>query len=225
MRRVAAYRTSSTGWLFTIALVLVGCSEDTGGGPSTAGSGGGATGSGGAGGTAGAGACAAGEALDSGGGCCAAGETVLDAGGCRPAGIAPNECAAGFLADDRAGCEPVLPGEPCPKGLMAVPGDTTCREVAPCGMGSWGDIPTEASTQHVDGSYAVGDSDGTAAKPWTTIQAAVDAAAPGAIVAVAAGSYIEDVTVDAKPVRLWGRCPAQVEIVGTQASFPAVLVK
>jgi hypothetical protein len=36
-------------------------------------------------------------------------------------------------------------------------------------------------------------------------------------VAVAAGSYGEDVVLLAKPLRIWGVCPAQVEIVGTGA--------
>jgi hypothetical protein len=97
---------------------------------------------------------------------------------------------------------------------MAVPGDTACREVAPCGSGTWGDIPVEANTQFVDKAYAGGNSDGTLAHPWTTIQQGINAAAKGAIVAVAAGSYAEDVLIKYKPVRLWGRCPAMVEVAG-----------
>ena len=44
--------------------------------------------------------------------------------------------------------------------------------------------------------------------------AAVDSAAGGAIVAIAAGNYFEDVDLD-KPVRLWGRCPSMVNIYGS----------
>src|SRR6185436_14341410 len=42
---------------------------------------------------------------------------------------------------------------------------------------------------------------------------------------VAAGSYAEDVTIEGKPVRLWGRCPESVEIVGTGGEFSAVFVR
>jgi hypothetical protein len=99
--------------------------------------------------------------------------------------------------------------------MMAVPGETVCREVAPCGSGTWGDIVVEPDSQHVQRSYSGMDSDGSALKPWTTIQAAVNAAAPGAIVAIAAGSYPEHVIVRDKAVRLWGVCPALVEVVAS----------
>lgn len=95
---------------------------------------------------------------------------------------------------------------------MAIPGETVCREVAPCGSGTWGDIPVEpGATQYVDASYAGGGSDGTAAKPWTKVQDAIDAAGSGDIVAVAAGEYFESLVITNK-VRLYGKCPAEVMI-------------
>ncbi len=107
--------------------------------------------------------------------------------------------------------------------MMAIPGEVACREVAPCGTGTWGDIPIDGTTQFVDRSYLGGGSDGTQAKPWLTLQAGIDAAASGAIVAIAAGSYVEDVVID-QPLQLWGRCPAQVEIAGaTAASTVSIL--
>jgi len=146
---------------------------------------------------------------------CAAGQVALDAGGCRPAGVPSDGCGPGFVHDGDVGCNPVLPTAACPDGLLALPGETTCHEVAPCGASRWGEAPIDATTEHVDAAYAGGASDGTEAKPWTTIQQGIDAAAPGAVVVVAAGTYLEDVVVEGKPVRLWGRCPGQVEIVGT----------
>ena len=110
------------------------------------------------------------------------------------------------------GCEPVLPEGPCPAGLLAVPGESSCREIMACGAGKWGDIPLEPGAQYVDGSYAGGDSDGSEAKPWTSIQAAVDAAADGALVAVAEGTYAEPVLIQQRIVRLWGVCPSKVEL-------------
>ena len=35
--------------------------------------------------------------------------------------------------------------------------------------GTWGDVPVAADTQHVDGTYAGGDGDGSATRPWPTI--------------------------------------------------------
>jgi hypothetical protein len=108
--------------------------------------------------------------------------------------------------------------------MMAVPGDAVCREIAPCVAGQWGAIPVEANTVYVDISYPGNDSDGTAAKPWTTVQEGVNDAPANAIVAVAAGTYAEDVSINGTPVRLWGVCPALVEVVGTGVALGAINV-
>jgi hypothetical protein len=146
---------------------------------------------------------------------CPPGEAAT-AAGCVPAGVPPDGCGEGFVHDGLGGCDAILPATPCPLGTMALPGETACREVAPCGAAPFGDIPVEASTEHVDGSFA-GASDGSPASPWRTIQEGVDAAVAGAVVAIAAGDYAEDVVVS-KPVRLWGRCPSLVTIRGATAN-------
>src|SRR5215470_16966538 len=74
---------------------------------------------------------------------CAPGEAQLLDDTCQKAGIPPDACGEGFMPDGEDGCEAILPEEPCPKGMMAVPGMTQCEEVAPCGQGTWGDIPVE----------------------------------------------------------------------------------
>jgi hypothetical protein len=153
---------------------------------------------------------------------CAAGELSTDAG-CEEAGIPPEHCAAGFEADGARGCSPVLPAAPCPAGQMAAVGETACRTVAPCGTSSWHGIPVDGTTEHVDAEF-VGSSDGTALQPWTTIQDGVDAAAAGAVVAIAAGNYPEHVVVQGKAVRLWGRCPDLVALVGAGADEPLVAI-
>jgi hypothetical protein len=161
---------------------------------------------------------------------CAPGEMLAEDGHCEPAGIPPSSCGAGFAPDGRRGCNAIVPPDTCPSGTMAVPGETACRDVAPCGAGTWGTIPVDASTQFVDGSFA-GTSDGSSKAPWKTIQQAIDAAAPNAVVAIAAGSYAEEVRVGTttgiggKPVRLWGVCPAKVEIVGGDAALAAVTLE
>ena len=155
---------------------------------------------------------------------CPPGELELSDGSCQAAGVPPEACAAGFVADGQQGCEPTLPASPCPVGTMAVPGEATCREVAPCGSGTWGDIPVTTSTEHVDKSYTGGNSDGGPQQFWTTIADGYAAAAAGAIVAIAAGSYAEELVIDGKAVRLWGRCPGQVEVVGPTEDAAAITI-
>ncbi|MGK3992428.1 hypothetical protein WME86_03950 [Sorangium sp. So ce1024] len=155
---------------------------------------------------------------------CPPGEAPLEAGGCQAAGVPPEACGDGFEPDDHGGCEPVLPEDTCPRGQMAIPGDPRCRDVAPCGDGEHGAIPVEANTEFVNAAYAGVDSDGTRARPWKRIQQGIDHAPPGGIVAVAAGIYTEDLVIRSRPVRLWGRCPALVEVVGTGGALATLQI-
>ncbi|WP_437832078.1 right-handed parallel beta-helix repeat-containing protein [Sorangium sp. So ce1153] len=139
--------------------------------------------------------------------------------GCEPAGVPPARCGSGFAPDGAQGCVPVLPAEAGPPGQMAVPGEAAWRDVAPCGAGPWGGAPIDETTEFVDAAYAGTDSDGTEARPWTTIQDAIDSAGEGALIAIAEGSYAEELLISGQPVRLWGRCPALVEIVGPPATI------
>ncbi|WP_437505424.1 hypothetical protein [Sorangium sp. So ce1099] len=145
--------------------------------------------------------------------------------GCEPAGVPPGRCGSGFAPDGAQGCVPVLPEEASPPGQMAIPGEAAWRDVAPCGTGPWGGAPIDETTEFVDAAYAGADSDGTEARPWTTIQEAVDDADEGAVIAIAEGSYVEDVLIAWGPVRLWGRCPARVEIVGPTPGGVALQVE
>jgi len=110
----------------------------------------------------------------------------------------------------------------CGDGLMAVPGDLECHAPSDCGEGRWGNIPIEANTVFVDGSYSGTIVLGTETEPFTTIQDAVSAAPPGGLIAIAAGSYVGSVFVG-KGVRVWGRCPSLVEIVPSPDLPSAVL--
>jgi hypothetical protein len=148
---------------------------------------------------------------------CPAGELSLPNGDCQRPGVPPDGCGEGFEADGDAGCTPVLPATPCGDGEMAVPGEASCRSVGACADGTWGDIQTDETTQHVDASYRGGASDGTSMHPWTTINQAIEAAPAGGLVAVAEGSYLEDLQIVDRPLRLRGRCAGLVEIVGTGA--------
>jgi hypothetical protein len=155
---------------------------------------------------------------------CPAGELGLGNGACRPAGIPAELCGEGFVHDGDAGCDPVLPAEECPPEQMAIPGETTCRPVMDCGAGTWGDIPVDANTVFVDQSYAGGNSDGSMAQPYLTIAEALAAAPAGALVAVAAGTYAEDVVID-EPVHLWGVCPDVVSVVGQGNSVGVIDIR
>jgi uncharacterized protein DUF1565 len=166
--------------------------------------------------------CAVGDSVTPTGSCCPPATLPRDDGSCLAAGIPPEACAPGFEPDDRGGCEPVLPRAPCDPGQLALPGDASCHEIMPCGAAPYGDIAVTADTKHVDAAYAGGQNDGTAAHPFTTIQAAIDAAAPGGLVAVAAGSYTEDIDID-RSIQVRGRCPSMVDLVG-QGAVSAVLV-
>lgn len=141
---------------------------------------------------------------------------------CPAAGIPPSACGEGFESDQIGGCRAILPAELCAAGSMATPGETSCRPVAPCGAGTWGDIQTDGDTQYVDGSYGGGNSDGSVARPWTRVEDAVAAATPGATVAIADGTYVESVWIE-KPVTLWGRCPELVTLEGL-AEDPALVL-
>ncbi|MBW2458524.1 MAG: right-handed parallel beta-helix repeat-containing protein [Deltaproteobacteria bacterium] len=154
---------------------------------------------------------------------CGTAELELSDGTCLPVGVPPDGCAEGFDYAD-GGCIPIVPAEPCPPGLMAVPGDTECREVGPCGEGAWGDIPIEPGTVFVDGSYGGGDSDGSEARPFTTVVEAVAAAPDGGLIAIAAGSYVGEVGISQGARRLWGRCPAMVELVAVPGDVAAIFL-
>jgi hypothetical protein len=155
---------------------------------------------------------------------CDVADLRLPDGSCVRPGVPADGCAGGFVHDGLYGCDPVLPAAACADATIALPGEAECRAITPCGEGPWGEVPTDGATVYVDAAYSAGDSDGSAAKPFATIGAAVTAAAPGALIAIAQGSYAEDVSVVGKPLRLWGRCPDLVEIVGQGGDIGAVVV-
>ena len=138
---------------------------------------------------------------------CEPGEWQDAEGRCVPAGIPGDQCGAGF-ASDGEGCAPHWPENGCIGGLAA-PDDDACPTL--CSAETFGNAPVDSTTQHVDAAFS-GTSDGSVAHPWTKIQDAIDAAAPGAVVAVAAGIYGGAASIVGKPVRLWGACPAEVNV-------------
>ncbi len=165
------------------------------------------------------GTCVAPGIQDSG---CLAGEVTLDDGNCLPAGVPAAVVSEGFLPVD-GGFEAILPSSPCTTGMMAVPGDATCRPVMDCGTGRWGNLPVDTATIYVDQSHG-GASTGSEAEPFTTIAEAIAAAPAEALIAVAAGNYAEELTIQGKAVRLWGVCPEQVEVFGGAVSQGVITI-
>ena len=161
---------------------------------------------------------------------CVQDEVPLLGGGCKRVGVeectggikgppnwqckhigSPDECLKGWQKLKSGWCEPILPKDPCPQGTMEVIGKATCRVIGDCGSGTWGKIKTSAKTVYVDISYPNKDSDGSKAKPYKTISAALSAVSPGGHIAIASGEYNEDIAIN-KSVVLEGRCPQMVTV-------------
>jgi len=150
------------------------------------------------------------------------GESGLStAAGCVAVGVPADGCADGFTHDGVGGCAATLPSEPCAPGQMAIPGDASCRAIAVCKEGKWGDAPTATGTIFVDIASTATSPDGSIDRPWPTIQRALDAAPEGATIAIAAGKYAEAIHVRKKLV-LHGACPTTVEIAGASGEFTSV---
>jgi hypothetical protein len=94
--------------------------------------------------------------------------------------------------------------------MIAVPGDKSCRLVANCEGGPWGELPSANDIVYVDPSAVAAGANGSMSKPFKSIADALVAANDGAIVALAAGNY-GPLTLS-KRVKLWGRCPSQVGV-------------
>ncbi len=137
--------------------------------------------------------------------------SVLTAEGCVRVGV--TECAPGFVSEAPR-CTPKLP-ETCAKGTFGVPGDETCH--APT------TIALDGTIVYVDAAAADG-GDGSPAKPFRTIQAAVNAAPADARISIAAGSYRENVRV-ARRLLLIGVGADKVEISGIDSNRAAVEVR
>lgn len=120
--------------------------------------------------------------------------------GCIAVGV-PWICPDGFEVDAKA---PVVEGAlpPCVPSLAACPEDP---------FGGLQDGPTHLFVA----AKAPAGGDGSRAKPFSSIGAAVAVAAEGSTIAVGAGTYKESVVLT-KPMTLQGRCAAMVEVQPAQ---------
>ena len=145
-------------------------------------------------------------------GACGAGE-IFAGGKCLPVGI--QACPEGFEEDaGGSGCVPAevecdagkewYIGKGClPLGVQLACGDLKTP---------WATVPDDAETV----VYVYSDSDqetedGSQGAPFKTIQAAVEAAPPGATVMVGTGTYQGGIHID-KPLKLLGKCAEYVTV-------------
>lgn len=137
---------------------------------------------------------------------CDAGTMAVLGGGCIPIGW--SACPDGFT-DDGWSCQPTLPGAACTGATRASIGGGTCVPVGDCA----GAFPPASATYFVDERLDGGD-----AMHFTTITAALAAAPAGSTIALSPGTYREALT-PSKAVKLVGRCPSEVRLVGSPALF------
>lgn len=132
---------------------------------------------------------------------CAAGtRAVLGNPTCQP--VAATTCASGFVADPSGwGCRDVQPDAECSGASLETLGQTSCVPIGDCNAA----FPPSAATIFVSAGGPVD------ATHFQTVQAAVDAAAAGATIAIDSGTYSEALALT-KNVTLVGRCASMVTV-------------
>ena len=137
---------------------------------------------------------------------CGVGFAPVEGGGCAKVGV-PWSCPPGFLAATSSG--PDLPDcSPDPKE---------------CGTSKFPPVPAAGVVKYVDASAAVG-GDGSMLAPFATLAAALTKTGAADVVAIAAGTYEEVVSLD-RSVALVGRCAAMVKLLAPKGANAAVFVK
>lgn len=136
-------------------------------------------------------------------------------GACEPVGIAT--CAPGFARDpDGPGCLAVLATTTCTGATRAALGERACVRIGDCSAA----FPPPGASVVVDASFTNAQLDATHVR---TIAAGLAAAPVDGLVAVAPGTYLEDVSVT-RSVSLVGRCAERVVVRGTGAPAAGVRI-
>jgi hypothetical protein len=184
--------------LFSLLLVSFGCSDDPAPGatPATTPDGGAA-------------ACEEGERA-AGDGC----EPILPAEECAPGTraeigsetcvpVGPQTCPSGFEKHPSGwGCRPIMPDAACEGATRDALGSKTCVPIGDCGAA----FPPAGASVFVDASFTAGELDASHVK---TIAEGIAAAGAGATIAVAPGTYPENLEIQ-KSVTIVGKCAAEV---------------
>jgi hypothetical protein len=136
---------------------------------------------------------------------------------CQPVGWT-SPCPTGLKADPSGwGCIDVSPPAPCSDATtIEALGQTACVPVGDCTA----PFPPASANVFVDASFPASQLDAT---HYQGIFDAVQGAPPDAVIAVEAGTYVEDVDIYG-PVTIVGRCAAQVIVVNPGDDRSGMLV-
>jgi hypothetical protein len=134
--------------------------------------------------------------------------TCVDVGwSACPQGFAPH--ASGW------GCRALIPDTACEGATRDVLGETGCRPVGDCGA----PFPPPDATRFVNAQFADSQLD---AAHFRTIASALSGAPAGAVVAIDAGRYAENLTLRTR-VTLVGRCAEKAVIAGGRSAEPGIV--
>jgi hypothetical protein len=140
------------------------------------------------------------------------------AGSAKCVSVGWTDCPAGFELDASGwGCKAVLPAQPCTGATRMALGESVCIPVGNCQRA----FPPDDATLFVNANFAPGELD---ASHFATLQAALDAAADGDVIALFPGRYPQSVYVG-RDVKITGICPDQVVVGNDNASvYPGIEV-
>jgi hypothetical protein len=140
--------------------------------------------------------------------------------GCIAVGLP--RCAKVFLEEDGV-CRPSQ--EKCGPGTFAVPEEGCVPLDGPdgCGQGTWGNIVEAPGDVYVDPRYPGSSSDGSRARPMTTIAGAMARVRDGGRVVLAEGTYGGTILF-LRSIGLVGRCASRVRLQEPSPDLPAAIV-
>jgi hypothetical protein len=137
-----------------------------------------------------------------------------------PSGWAQIEAAP----SGQTACEPSVgtANSTCSQGQAQFHGEAACAEIGdPCGGDEWSTVISAPATAiYVSASAPISGADGSRARPFGTIARGLQAAAPGAIVAVGKGRFAEAIEIG-PGVTVLGACAAETSIDGPPAMIAA----
>lgn len=132
----------------------------------------------------------------------------------NPLELLPPRCPAGWsaveLSEGVVACDPWPEGRSdCPGYQTRFPGDDGCHVLTDCPAGTWPENAPPGPRVYVSKQAAAG-GDGSQGAPFNTLAAGVSAAAEGAVILLAAGTY-GGVAID-KSLSITGVCPSMTFI-------------
>lgn len=132
---------------------------------------------------------------------------------CKPVGW--TTCAPPFESDPSGwGCRPIV-ADSCPPGSIGPLGSRECVPVGDCSA----PFPPAGASHFVDATFATTD-----ATHYTSVFEAARSASSGSVIAVAPGTYVEDVDVTRSDISIVGKCASQVILANPGDKRAGILV-